>query len=145
MPKKPATKKRGRQGEGGGPKPRKIDYEEVEKLARILCTDAEIAEILEYTPEGFRLRKNRDSKLLGVLLKGRATGKKSLRRIQWELAQNGSAAMAIFLGKNFLGQKDRHDITITDYRRMAEEIAEREGLDADELMREAEEIARTMH
>jgi hypothetical protein len=29
-----------------------------------------------------------------------------LRQIQWKIAENGSCAMAIFLGKNILGQSD---------------------------------------
>ncbi len=33
--------------------------------------------------------------------------KTSLRRLQWKLAKSGSVTMAIFLGKNILGQKDQ--------------------------------------
>lgn len=38
-------------------------------------------------------------------------GNVSLRRMQWKLAEK-SPAMAIFLGKNFLGQRDERDIEV---------------------------------
>jgi hypothetical protein len=36
-------------------------------------------------------------------------GKASLRRRQWELAQKNTA-MAIFLGKQYLGQRDSYEV-----------------------------------
>jgi hypothetical protein len=45
------------------------------------------------------------------IAKGRAEGRTSLRRKQWELAMGGNATMLIFLGKNMLGQTDRTDLT----------------------------------
>ena len=42
-----------------------------------------------------------------------ATGKMSLRRMQWKLAEK-SYAMAIFLGKQYLGQKDVVENQITN-------------------------------
>lgn len=38
-------------------------------------------------------------------------GKISLRRMQWKLAEK-SPAMAIFLGKNYLGQRDERDVEV---------------------------------
>jgi hypothetical protein len=40
---------------------------------------------------------------------GQGQGKISLRRIQWKLAKT-NAAMAIFLGKQLLGQKDQYGL-----------------------------------
>jgi hypothetical protein len=40
--------------------------------------------------------------------------KASLRRKQFELAQAGNVTMLIWLGKNLLGQKDRHELTGKD-------------------------------
>jgi hypothetical protein len=42
-------------------------------------------------------------------LKKRAEGKVALREFQWEHAKS-SPAMAIFLGKNILGQTDRQSL-----------------------------------
>jgi hypothetical protein len=44
-----------------------------------------------------------------VLTKKRAEGKVALRKLQWEHAKS-SPAMAIFLGKNILGQTDRQTL-----------------------------------
>jgi len=41
-----------------------------------------------------------------LLEKGKQAGKKSLRRAQWDKALNGDTRMQIFLGKQYLGQKD---------------------------------------
>jgi hypothetical protein len=42
----------------------------------------------------------------------RSIGKVSLRRTQWQLAEK-SVPMAIFLGKNYLGQTDRAEVEDT--------------------------------
>lgn len=52
----------------------------------------------------------------------RKTGKISLRRMQWRLAEK-NATMAIFLGKQYLGQRDNVDVNVTNT----------EGLSLDEL------------
>lgn len=59
------------------------------------------------TEEGFRLRKNKDGELLGVLKKGRADGRSSLRRMQFQTAEKGNPTMQIWLGKQLLGQRDK--------------------------------------
>ena len=89
---KPIPKKRGR--------PRKqIDLEQLEKLAMLQCSYDELAAWFDISKstlsENFRTE----------IEKGREKGKMSLRRKQWNLADK-SPAMAIFLGKNYLGQRD---------------------------------------
>ena len=41
----------------------------------------------------------------------KSRGKVSLRRLQWKLAEK-SPAMAIFLGKNYLSQRDEQDVKL---------------------------------
>ncbi|MDD3135007.1 MAG: hypothetical protein PHF64_00765 [Methanoregula sp.] len=86
-----------------------IDYEKAEKLAIILCTQSEIAAVLnvplstlEHDPEFLRIHK-----------KGMETGKASLRRMQYKGAEAGNATMLIWLGKQHLGQRDRMEQEIT--------------------------------
>ena len=79
----------------------KIDYELVEKLAHIQCTQQEIASFLGCSVDTLQ----RDEKFCGLYKKGIENGKMSLRRIQYKLAEKNTA-MAIFLGKQYLGQKD---------------------------------------
>jgi len=84
-----------------------IDLKLLEDLARIQCTDEEMASILGFTREGFRKRKQRQPELVGIIEKGKEAGRCSLRRLQWKSATGGNIAMQIFLGKQYLGQTDR--------------------------------------
>ena len=78
-----------------------IDYEAVEKLAHIQCTKTEIANFLGCSVDTL----DRDNNFAEHYKKGLDGGKMSLRRMQFKLAEKNSA-MAIFLGKQYLGQKD---------------------------------------
>ena len=79
-----------------------IDYELVASLAEIHCTQAEIAAIL-----GCAVRTlQNDAEFMRVYQKGIETGKKSLRRLQWAAAHKGNTTMLIWLGKQYLGQRD---------------------------------------
>jgi hypothetical protein len=92
-----------------------IDLKLVEDLARIHCTEIEIASVLGFTPEGFRKRKRRQPELVGVIEKGREAGRMSLRRLQWQSASKGNVVMQIWLGKQILGQREpRHELELTD-------------------------------
>ena len=94
-------------GKGGRPK-KYIDKQLFEQLCGLQCTLEEmeaffncdhktIARWCRETYEGKRFSQ--------VFREKRQIGKLSLRRKQLRLAER-SAAMAIFLGKNYLGQKD---------------------------------------
>lgn len=103
-PKKPIPKNL------GGRPPKVIDVRLVEGLARIQCTDEEIAATCGVSVDTLARRKKDDPAFVEALDRGRALGRASLRRVQWAEAQKGNTAMAIFLGKNLLGQRDRWDI-----------------------------------
>ena len=84
-----------------------IDKEQFEKLCALQCTLTEIAGFFgcsEDTIERWCKREYKNT-FAEVFKSKREAGKISLRRTQWKLAEK-SAAMAIFLGKNFLGQTD---------------------------------------
>lgn len=95
----------------GRPK-KEIDYETVEKLASIQCTQEEIANFLNLSVRTLQ----RDEEFCRLYKKGQDNGKMSLRRIQFKLAEKNTS-MAIFLGKQYLGQRDiietdnKHEIT----------------------------------
>ena len=84
----------------GRPK-KEIDYATVEKLANIQCTQEEIASFLGISTRTLQ----RDEQFMELFNKGHESGKMSLRRIQWKHAEK-SVPMAIWLGKQYLGQKD---------------------------------------
>lgn len=89
----------------GRPK-KEIDYNAVEKLAGMQCTQEEIAHFLDLSVRTLQ----RDEEFCRLYKKGIDTGKMSLRRTQFKLAEK-SASMAIFLGKQYLGQKDKVEYT----------------------------------
>ena len=76
----------------------------IENLSSLMCTDEEIASILGVSVDTLTNKNNKDT-FTEYKLKGQNKGKSSLRRIQFKLAEKNSA-MAIFLGKQYLGQKD---------------------------------------
>ena len=95
-----------------GGRPRKeIDKTQFEKLCGIMCTLSEIAGIFDCSEDTV---ENWCKRTYGIgfseaFKKYSASGKASLRRMQFKLAER-NAAMAIFLGKNYLGQRDTADI-----------------------------------
>ena len=97
---------------GGRPK-KVIDYDLVEKLAHIQCTQQEIAAILKCSVDTLQ----RNKKFCGLYKKGMEEGRSSLRRLQWKAADEGDHTMMIWLGKQYLGQKDKHEVdTPTEVR-----------------------------
>lgn len=89
-------------------RPRKeINQREFEKLCEIQCTRNEICGWFGVTDKTLSAWCRRTYKLdfSAVFAQKRGNGRISLRRMQMQLAEK-SAAMAIFLGKNYLGQKD---------------------------------------
>ena len=80
---------------------KEINYEAVEKLAGIQCTQEEIANFLDISVRTLQ----RDEEFCRLYKKGQDNGKMSLRRMQFKLAEK-NATMALWLGKQYLGQRD---------------------------------------
>lgn len=100
-----------------------IDLEEFEKLAALACTQADIAGWFGVTVNTIEKRLAEDLLLetkygqitLRQLLEiGQAKGRVSVRRQQMKLLEEGNATMAVWLGKQFLGQRDKTEITGAD-------------------------------
>lgn len=85
---------------------KQIDPIEVEKLAAMGCANTEIAAFFDCSADTIERR------FAGVLRKGREKGKTKLRRLQWQAAEKGNVVMLIWLGKQYLGQKEHIDQTI---------------------------------
>jgi hypothetical protein len=94
--------------------PRPIDYAAVKRLATIGCTDREIAIVTDFCFEWICKRKKTDTKLADAIEKGRAEGKTTLRRMQWQAAAKGNPTMLIWLGKQMLDQRDKNELTGKD-------------------------------
>ena len=97
-------------------RPRKeINQTEFEKLCGLQCTKEEMCGwfgITDKTLESWCKRTYKKG-FSEIFSEKRGKGKISLRRTQFKLAEK-SPAMAIFLGKNYLGQSDKIQYENTD-------------------------------
>lgn len=82
-----------------------IDGEQVFKLAQLGCRNTEIADYFGCSEQTI------ESRFQPELDKGRAELRMSLRRWQLEAAKKGNVAMMIWLGKQILNQKDKHEMS----------------------------------
>ena len=100
---------------GGRPRILVADEETLDKLKIIASgqhTQLEAASIFGVslaTFEGF-LRQHEEARAIWDL--GVGNGRASLRRMQFMAAQKGSVPMQIWLGKQYLGQKDKSEQTV---------------------------------
>ena len=88
-----------------------IDLEQFKKLCNLQCTLKEIAGFFDCSEDTIErwCKRTFKKRFNEVFNDYSAQGKISLRRSQFKLAEK-SAAMAIWLGKQYLGQRDK-DIT----------------------------------
>lgn len=93
-----------------------IDKKIFENLCMIQCTEEEMCDVFEvntdtlnkWCKKNYTDEKGKPMCFSEVFRQKRGKGRTSLRRKQWNLADK-NAAMAIFLGKQYLGQKDIPD------------------------------------
>jgi hypothetical protein len=88
-----------------------IDEEHFRKLCEYMCTLDEIAGFFECSPDTIERWCERTfaTTFADIYKKYSVRGKISLRRTQFRLAEK-SASMAIFLGKQYLGQQDHIEV-----------------------------------
>jgi len=77
-----------------------ISREEIWKLAKIGCTLREMAFMTGLHEDTIKKHYAKE------IEHGQSTGKRALRRKQMEKAMEGSDRMLVWLGKQYLGQKD---------------------------------------
>ena len=92
---------------------KEINRRVFEQLCGLHCTIEDISNWFECTPKTLEswCKREYGSTFYQVYREKRVLGNVSLRRAQWKLAEK-SAAMAIFLGKNYLGQSDKQDVKV---------------------------------
>ena len=93
----------------------KIVKNQFENMCGVQCTEEEIAAIFDVSVATLeRWCKNEYGRgFAEVFREKRQKGKASLRRRQWQKANDGDTTMLIFLGKQYLGQADRISQSIT--------------------------------
>lgn len=87
---------------------KKITRDAFQKLCKLQCTEEEIAGFLDCSVDTLQrwVKENYDGETFAVVYKKYAAGgRASLRRRQWALAEH-NATMAIWLGKQHLGQRE---------------------------------------
>lgn len=120
-------------------RPRKeIDQKIFENLCGIQCTEAEICSVFDCCEDTLNAwcKRTYGETFSDTYKKKRQLGKPSLRRMQWDLAKK-NASMAIFLGKQYLGQSDQGGIVTEKDIRQEDALSASlkkiaEGLDSDD-------------
>lgn len=99
---------------------KQLDQTQFEGLCALQCTLEEIAGFFHCSEDTVErwCKRTYNENFAETYKKHSAKGKMSLRRAQFRLAEK-SAAMAIFLGKNYLGQSDRQEIVATTNGQLA--------------------------
>lgn len=117
-----------------GGRPRKeIDQKQFESLCGLQCTLEEICGWFDCCSDTLEnwCKRTYNKGFSEVFAQKRGLGKTSLRRSQWRLAEK-NATMAIWLGKQYLGQRDevvldagirtKDDALSASLREMAKEL-----------------------
>ena len=91
------------------------EWESVDYMSMIHCTGEEIAGVIRMDYD--TLNRNCKDKFgypISEYIKERQNGgKMSLRRAQWKSAESGNVTMQIWLGKQWLGQKEQSEVSIS--------------------------------
>lgn len=102
---------------------KEIDKKEFEKLCGLQCTKEEICGFFDVTDKTLEswCKRTYSRGFSDVFREKRGLGKISLRRYQFELAKK-NANMGIWLGKQYLGQRDTPDVDDPERLKRAREI-----------------------
>lgn len=90
-----------------------IDEDNFKKLCGLQCTLDEISSFFDCSPDTIERWCKRELKTLfaEAFKKFSASGKISLRRWQFRMAET-NCTMAIWLGKQYLGQTDKQEVAV---------------------------------
>jgi len=97
-----------------GGRPRiEVDWAAFDGLCAVQCTLAEIAAHFGVSEDTIEraVKREHGTSFADYFATKRKAGFVSLRRKQYELAMAGNATLLIFLGKQYLGQSDRRQVT----------------------------------
>ncbi|MBN8522102.1 MAG: helix-turn-helix transcriptional regulator [Alphaproteobacteria bacterium] len=90
------------------------DWQNIEKLCSLMCTADEIAFFLGISIDTLsrRITETYGCTFADYHKKHIVSAIISLRRAQWKNAMKGNATMQIWLGKQYLGQKNNMDLVV---------------------------------
>lgn len=100
---------------GDTPAQNRINQKQFEAMCAIMCTKEEIADIFDVDADTLNTwcKQTYGDTFSAIYKKKSSNGKMSLRRFQFKQAEKNST-MAIWLGKQWLGQKDyiENDVSV---------------------------------
>jgi hypothetical protein len=107
-----APKKGDNMAKIGRPK-KVIDFEALERLCMIQCTGEEIADYfnINYDTLDRIIKDEYNMSFSEYFAKNKGKGRMSLRRAQYTAAMKGNTTMLVWLGKNWLSQTDKQEIS----------------------------------
>ena len=96
---------------------------QISSLSRMQCSQKEAAAVMGVHRETFAKFLDRHQRARDAWEDGQETGRVSLRRYQYKMAEH-NPTMAIWLGKNWLGQKDlvSVDMVLTTHEKAIKEL-----------------------
>ena len=106
---------KGQSGNPGGRPKKEIDKDTFEKLCHLQCTQTEIMGFFDIDTKdtlNARIREiyGEHHCFSTVYEKKRQGGKIAIRRKQMQVAEAGNPTMLIWLGKQYLDQRDKHEV-----------------------------------
>lgn len=91
-----------------------IDFNELDKLCGLQCSQTEIASWFDCSIDTIeaRIKETHGMSFPEYFEQKRGRGKIALRRRQYEAAMSGNTALLIWLGKQYLGQSEKLESSI---------------------------------
>lgn len=119
-----------------GRPPKPIDWDVFDGLCELQCTQVEIASWFDMTVDTIHKRVQDEKRVpYSEYYEEKASkGCISLRRKQWQVAMKGDKTMLIWLGKQYLSQKENQDFDVKLY------LKQLTGKSDQELAKEKQEL-----
>lgn len=113
---------------------KEIDKKQFENLCGLQCTKDEFCAFFEVTDKTLEnwCKRTYSKGFSEIFREKRGIGKISLRRSQFELAKK-NATMAIWLGKQYLNQRDQVQIEVKNENNLLDVIKSAEEINTDDL------------
>ena len=111
-----------------------IDWAIVDEYLQAQCMGTEIADYLGIHPNTLYLacEERNNISFSEYSQQKKSAGKAVLRKKQWEMALNGDKTMAVWLGKQVLGQRDKIDNDVSVSEKVQPVIVFNNGEDSNE-------------
>ena len=90
------------------------DWDSVNYMCMIHCTGEEIAGVLgmDYDTLNRNCKEQKGMYISEYIKQHQNGGNMSLRRAQWKAAEGGNVTMQIWLGKQWLNQTDKQEVSV---------------------------------